>query len=147
MKHRKAGPCAMVAFPPGRSGWAAIIMNNTILIIDDDNRNIFALSAVLKAKGFATLSASNMIEAFGLLQHQNSIGIILLDMMMPGMDGYEAAAELKRDERYKNIPVVAVTAQAMTGDKEKILAAGADAYLSKPVDVDALVQLLNHYLK
>ena len=137
----------MVAFPPGRSGWAAIIMNNAILIIDDDNRNIFALSAVLKARGFTTLSASNMIEAFGLLEQPSRVGIILLDMMMPGMDGYEAAAELKRNERYKNIPVVAVTAQAMTGDKEKILAAGADAYLSKPVDVDALVKLLNQYLK
>ena len=67
--------------------------------------------------------------------------------MMPEMDGYEAAAALKRDERYKNLPVIAVTAQAMAGDKEKILAAGADAYLSKPVDVDALLQLLKHYLK
>lgn len=125
------------------------IMTNhkTILIVDDDRRNIFALSAVLKAKGYQTVAASSMVEAFGVLDNQQNIGIILLDMMMPGMDGYEAIPKIKEEERFCRLPVIAVTAQAMTGDKERCLAAGADAYLPKPVDVDALTELLQRYLK
>lgn len=122
-------------------------MTKLILIIDDDSRNIFALSAVLKAKGFATLSAAGMDEASELLQSGNDVGIILMDMMMPGMDGYEAIRKLKAEDRYDHIPVIAVTAQAMPGDREKCLAAGADNYISKPVDVDKLVGLLNDFLQ
>lgn len=114
----------------------------SILIIDDDNRNIFALSAVLKVRGFKVLSASNMIEAFSLLDADNSIGVILMDMMMPGMDGYEASSRLKSEQKSHLIPIIAVTAQAMKGDKEKALAAGADDYISKPVDVDLLMKKL-----
>ena len=116
-----------------------------ILIIDDDNRNVFALSAVLRASGFRVVSASGMEEAFDILDAHSDIGIILTDMMMPGMDGYEGIAKLKADEKYKHIPTIAVTAQAMTGDKEKCLAAGADGYISKPIDVDVLMQLLANY--
>lgn len=121
-------------------------MPKKILIVDDDNRNIFALSAVLKAKGYPTLSAANMVEAFALLEGDPAVGLILLDMMMPGMDGYEAAQLLKGDNRFAELPLVAVTAQAMAGDREKCLAAGADDYLPKPVDVDKLVALLQRYL-
>ncbi len=115
-----------------------------MLIIDDDLRNTFALSAVLKAKDFTTFTAHNMVEAFAVLQSEQQIGIILLDMMMPGMDGYEAIPVLKSNG---DLRVIAVTAQAMPGDKEKCLKAGADNYLAKPVDVDALVAELNKYLK
>ena len=119
----------------------------TILIIDDDSRNTFALTAVLRSKGYQTVSAPGMKEAFDLLNKDSNVGIILLDMMMPDMDGYQALPKLKEDERWANIPVVAVTAQAMTGDRERCLAAGADAYLSKPVDVDQLLDVLNEHLK
>ncbi len=119
----------------------------TILIIDDDSRNTFALSAVLRSKGFKTLAAQDMKEAFGILDAGAEVGIILLDMMMPDMDGYQALPILKSDERLVHVPVVAVTAQAMAGDRERCLAAGADAYLSKPVDVDKLMELLNEKLK
>lgn len=112
-----------------------------ILIIDDDNRNIFALTAVLKAKGFSVVSATGMQEAFALLHHNQSIGVILLDMMMPDMDGYEALPLLK--QQYAQLPVIAVTAQAMSGDREKCLAAGADDYLAKPVDLDLLLGILH----
>ena len=122
-------------------------MKGTILIVDDDNRNIFALSAVLKAKGFTTVSATNMHEAFQKLGDSEDTACILLDMMMPEMDGYEAMQELKADQRWRQIPVLAVTAQAMAGDREKCLAAGADEYISKPVDVDRLMELLNQYVK
>ena len=118
----------------------------TILIVDDDNRNIFALSAVLKAKGFKTISAGAMNEAFNLLEEEKSIGMVLMDMMMPGMDGYEAMTYMKTHGKYRAIPVIAVTAQAMPGDREKCLHAGADDYLSKPVDVDALLSIINRYL-
>jgi two-component system, cell cycle response regulator DivK len=119
----------------------------SILIIDDDSRNIFALSAVLKAKGLQVKSAPNMQDAFSILKSDSSIGVILMDMMMPDMDGYEATATLKKDAMLHHIPVIAVTAQAMTGDREKCLAAGAEGYISKPVDVDMLLQLLEEHLK
>lgn len=122
-------------------------MTKTILIVDDDSRNIFALSAVLKAKGYAVVSASSVVEAFGVLDCDDSVALILMDMMMPGMDGYEAIPKIKADPKFFNLAIIAVTAQAMAGDKERCLAAGADDYLSKPVNVDALVALLDTWLK
>ena len=117
-----------------------------VLIIDDDVRNTFALSAVLKAKGYKTIIANNMVEAFALLESEKQIGIILLDMMMPGMDGYEAIPVLKSGESSRHIPVVAVTAQAMGGDREKCIAAGADDYVAKPVNIDQLLKILDEYI-
>jgi CheY-like chemotaxis protein len=121
-------------------------MNHSILIIDDDQRNIFALSAVLKAKGFNTLSSPRIEEAFLLLKYEKGIGVILLDMMMPGIDGYEGIALLRGNEVYNDISIIAVTAQAMSGDRERCLAAGADDYISKPVDVAQLFYLLDKHL-
>ncbi|MBV9962019.1 MAG: response regulator [Parafilimonas sp.] len=118
-----------------------------ILIIDDDTRNTFALSAILKANSFQTFIANNMVEAFAILESEKEIGIILLDMMMPGMDGYDAIPVLKSSEEYKQLPIVAVTAQAMQGDKEKCLKAGADDYLSKPVDLDELLAIIKAHIK
>jgi len=118
-----------------------------VLIIDDDFRNTFALSALLKTKGYKTFTANNMVEAFALLDREKKIGIILLDMMMPGMDGYDAIPVLKSTKAYKHLPVIAVTAQAMPGDREKCINAGADEYVSKPVDVDLLLDILDKYLK
>ena len=118
------------------------VRDKAVLIIDDDSRNIFALSSVLKSRGFEAISAGGMKEAFEKLAGNNNIGVILLDMMMPDMDGYEALEILKCNEEYRHLPVIAVTAQAMAGDREKCLAAGADEYVSKPVDVDALLQTL-----
>jgi two-component system, cell cycle response regulator DivK len=119
-----------------------------VLIIDDDQRNTFALSAVLKAKAYNTIVAGNMVEAFAMLERStNEIGIILLDMMMPGMDGYDAIPLLRSTEAYKHIPVVAVTAQAMSGDREKCIEAGAYDYISKPVDIDILMKILSEFNK
>lgn len=118
-----------------------------ILLIDDDQRNIFALAAVLKSRSFQVISASHMDEAFNQLQLNQSVGIILMDMMMPDMDGYEAIPLLKKDPRYSMIPVIAVTAQAMPGDRERSIAAGADDYISKPVDVELLTTIIEEHLK
>jgi CheY-like chemotaxis protein len=117
----------------------------TVLIVDDDNRNIFALKAVLRSYGYEAISAVSAAEGLRMLAEQSDIGIVLMDMMMPEMDGYEALKTIRESPR-REIPVVSVTAQAMTGDKEKSLAAGADEYLSKPIDVDKLLAILNRYL-
>jgi len=117
-----------------------------VLIVDDDSRNIFALVAVLRSKGYECSSAINVPEALGILEADTGIGIILMDMMMPDMDGYEAIPRIKSMARGQSLPVIAVTAQAMKGDRERCLAAGADGYIAKPVDVDALVSLLQQYI-
>lgn len=115
-----------------------------ILIVDDDPRNIFALVATLKARGYTCLTAGGAADALSLLTRDTAIDLVLMDMMMPEMDGYEAIPLLKA--RF-DIPVIAVTAQAMQGDREKCLTAGADAYIAKPIDVDRLLLLLSTFLK
>lgn len=119
---------------------------NKILIIDDDNRNIFALRAVLKAKGYQCVSATGAEEGIEILIKDRDIVVVLMDMMMPGMDGYEAMASMKEMPELKDIPVIAVTAQAMLGDRERCLNAGAVGYVSKPINVDELVKLINLYV-
>jgi two-component system cell cycle response regulator DivK len=113
-----------------------------MLLVDDDSRNTFALAAILKVRGYVCVAADSMDEAFTHLHQQDNIRLILLDMMMPVMDGYEAIHVLKSDERFRHIPVIAVTAQAMKGDREKCLAAGADDYVAKPIDVDLLLKVI-----
>ena len=117
-----------------------------VLIIDDDSRNIFALKAVLTAKKYACLAANGAQEGIEILKKNEDIAVVLLDMMMPDLDGYQAMAKMKEDEKLKDVPVIAVTAQAMLGDKERCLEAGAVGYVSKPVNVEELIKLLNNYL-
>ncbi|GGH23799.1 response regulator [Dyadobacter endophyticus] len=112
-----------------------------IMIVDDDARNIFALKATLKSKGFDCIACTGATEALDILRRENPVDAVLIDMMMPEMDGYEAIPLMKKlDGR---LPVIAVTAQAMVGDREKCLAAGADDYISKPIDVDKLLKVLS----
>ena len=118
-----------------------------VLIIDDDQKNIFALTAMLRSKGYNTVSALGADEGLQLLQQSSGIGIVLLDMMMPDVDGYEMLSRIRNHDSLSAMPVISVTAQAMPGDREKCLAAGADEYVSKPIDVDRLIQLLNEHLK
>ncbi|MET4082441.1 two-component system cell cycle response regulator DivK [Pedobacter sp. UYP30] len=120
--------------------------NKLILIIDDDPRNIFALKAVLQAKGFLCVSALSAREGFSCIAQNPSVKLVLMDMMMPEMDGYEAIAFMKRSADMQDLPVIAVTAQAMVGDRERCLLAGASGYLSKPVNVDNLLIEIKKYL-
>jgi CheY-like chemotaxis protein len=113
-----------------------------VLIIDDDNRNVYALRLVLKARGFNCITATDARTGLKMLTDEPDTGVILMDMMMPEMDGYEAIARLRSNPELSHIPVIAVTAQAMVGDREKCLAAGASGYVSKPIDVDVLMKLL-----
>ncbi|HTF20509.1 MAG TPA: response regulator [Chryseolinea sp.] len=117
----------------------------TVLLIDDDSRNIFALKAVLKSRNIRCVTSTNAAEGIDLLKSDTTILAVLMDMTMPEMDGYEAISTIRRSER-NTIPIVAVTAQAMVGDRDKCLAAGADAYLAKPIDVDRLMELMNRLL-
>ena len=114
-----------------------------VLIIDDDARNIFALSATLRAKSFECLSCTSAREGLEIMNGNEAIDAVLIDMMMPEMDGYEAIPLLKNIKHRATTPIISVTAQAMVGDKEKCLMAGADGYISKPVDVDKLLLLLS----
>ena len=114
-----------------------------VLIIDDDNRNIFALSATLRPRSYECVSCLSAEEALSILENTASFDAILIDMMMPDMDGYEAIPLIKKIPTHENTLVVAVTAQAMVGDKEKCLIAGADYYVSKPIDVDKLLDILS----
>lgn len=114
-----------------------------VLIIDDDNRNIFALTATLKTRAFECKSCLSAEEALTMLKNKEHFDAILIDMMMPDMDGYDAIPLIKKIPSQSETMVVAVTAQAMVGDKEKCLEAGADYYISKPIDVDKLLAILS----
>ena len=116
-----------------------------LLIIDDDNRNVFALSLTLKSKGFEIKTANDAKTGIKLLEEDPMLKIVLLDMMMPDMDGYEMLSIIRKMPELEYLIVFAVTAQAMAGDREKCLAAGADEYISKPVDIDLLLERLNYY--
>jgi CheY-like chemotaxis protein len=117
-----------------------------ILVVDDDPKNIFALVATLRSKGFETASANSAEEGIAILLRDAEVGIVLLDMMMPEMDGYQAISVIRAHDNLRSLPLVAVTAQAMKGDQEKCIEAGADAYISKPIDVELLLKTLNRYL-
>ncbi|RRJ91079.1 response regulator [Flavobacterium macacae] len=114
-----------------------------VLIVDDDPRNIFALSATLRARSYDCISCTSAEEALRILKSEENINAVLIDMMMPEMDGYEAIPLIKKIESRKGTPVISVTAQAMVGDREKCLLAGADDYISKPINVDKLLQVLS----
>lgn len=120
-------------------------MDQKILIIDDDARNIFALRAVLRARGFVCLTANSASEGLRILGEESDVEAILLDMMMPDMDGYQALP-IFRERTGRQIPIISVTAQAMMGDREKCIEAGADGYIAKPIDVDQLLALLKELL-
>ncbi len=117
-----------------------------ILIVDDDMRTLFALSKILGARGFDTLKAESGEKALKLLAENNDVDLVLMDIMMPEMDGYEAIRRMKADEDMKDIPVIALTAKAMKGDREKCLKAGANDYLTKPVDSEKLLSLIKVWL-
>ncbi|MDB5255905.1 MAG: response regulator [Chitinophagaceae bacterium] len=118
------------------------LQNKWVLIVDDDERNTFALGSYLEAMNMKVTIAGNGEEAISSLQKENKPDIILLDMMMPVMDGYETLSILKQNPSLKHIPVIAVTAKAMVGDKEKCLDAGAWDYMSKPMDMKTLMDKL-----
>jgi HAMP domain-containing protein/signal transduction histidine kinase/DNA-binding response OmpR family regulator len=125
---------------------AKVLPGKKVLIVDDDMRNIFALSTVLEDNDMAVISADNGRDAILMLQEQPDIDIVLMDIMMPEMDGIDTMREIRKIPQLKTLPIVAVTAKAMKGDREKCIEAGAWDYLSKPVDAEQMLALLRAWL-
>ncbi len=123
-----------------------VLKGKTILVADDDVRNIFSLSKSLENYGMEVVSAIDGKDALEQLESKKKIDLVLMDMMMPEMDGYESTRRIRQMPRYRSLPVIAVTAKAMTGDREKCIAAGASDYITKPVDIDQLISLLRVWL-
>ena len=113
-----------------------------VMIVDDDMRNIFSLTSALEQHGMSVIFAENGREGIDRLKESSDVDIALIDIMMPEMDGYETMREIRKMSRYRDMPLIAVTAKAMKGDREKCLEAGATDYVSKPVDIDQLLAVL-----
>ena len=124
----------------------AILKNKKVLVVDDDMRNVFALVTVLEDKDMEAVVAQNGHVALALLEKHPDISLVLMDIMMPEMDGYEAMQQIRKQPRYRQLPIIALTAKAMKGDKAKCIEAGANDYISKPVDTDKLISLLRVWL-
>jgi CheY-like chemotaxis protein len=122
------------------------LFGKTVLLVDDDARNIFALSSVLERRGMNVLTATTGREALEILSQKPEIAIVLMDVMMPEMDGYQTMQAIRVEERWRRLPIVALTAKAMKGDREKCLEAGASDYLAKPVDTEQLLAALRIWL-
>ena len=122
------------------------LVNKIVLLVDDDSRNIFALSSVLERRGMRVLTATTGREAVNLLSQNSEVAIVLMDIMMPEMDGYQTMQAIREKAEWRKLPIVALTAKAMKGDREKCLEAGASDYLAKPVNTEQLLAALRMWL-
>jgi signal transduction histidine kinase/ActR/RegA family two-component response regulator len=117
-----------------------------VLVMDDDIRNIFAINSVLESRNMSVLHAENGVDGIRLLQENPDIDLVLMDTMMPEMDGLTATQEIRKISRFRNLPIISLTAKAMKGDREKALESGASDYVTKPVDPDKLLSIINIWL-
>jgi CheY-like chemotaxis protein len=117
-----------------------------VLVVDDDVRNIFALSSLLERHSMQVASATTGYEAINLIETSPDLSLVLMDIMMPEMDGYETMRIIRKDPRFRRLPIIALTAKAMKGDREKCLEAGAADYIAKPVNTEQLLSLLRMWL-
>ena len=117
-----------------------------MLVVDDDARNIFALTSLLENQEMDVVSATNGLNAIDIIQNTSDLNIVLMDIMMPEMDGYETMREIRNAPEFRTIPILALTAKAMKGDREKCLNAGASDYIAKPVNTDQLLSLMRVWL-
>jgi CheY-like chemotaxis protein len=127
---------------PDEMGVRGSLAERTVLVVDDDVRNIFALAAVLESQQMKVLVASNGRKALEVLAANEDVEIVLMDVMMPEMDGYETMQVIRKDPKHRSLPIIAITAKALKDDREKCLSAGASDYLSKPVNSHELIELL-----
>ena len=146
-------PPALTPAPIGRPGGAtppALTVDfagQKILIADDDVKNVFVLASALEKHNAVVLDAQNGEDALALLRREKDVACVLMDVMMPGMDGYAAMREIRKDPQLKQLPVIALTAKALKEDRQKCLQAGANDYLSKPVDYETLIRLVNTWMQ
>jgi CheY-like chemotaxis protein len=122
------------------------LVGKKVLVVDDDVRNIFALSSVLERRGMIVLTAGTGREAIAMLDSTPDLAIVLMDIMMPEMDGYETMQVIRQNQALRRLPIIALTAKAMKGDREKCLEAGASDYLAKPVNTEQLLSALRMWL-
>jgi CheY-like chemotaxis protein len=122
------------------------LVGKTVLLVDDDARNIFALSSVLERRGMHVLTATTGNEAITLVESTPDLAIVLMDIMMPEMDGYQTMQVIRENPAFRRLPIIALTAKAMKGDREKCLDAGASDYLAKPVNTEQLLSALRMWL-
>jgi CheY-like chemotaxis protein len=125
-----------------RRAKSAELIGARVLVIDDDIRNIFAMTTALERHGASVVSSEDGRTGLELLQGAEPVDAVMVDVMMPEMDGYEVMRRIRADDRFKKLPVIAVTAKAMAADREKCIAAGATDYMAKPVEIERLVTLL-----
>ncbi|MGH7217138.1 MAG: response regulator, partial [Nitrospiraceae bacterium] len=123
-----------------------ILRGRKVLVVDDDARNIFALTSLLENQEMDVVSATNGRNAIDIIQNMSDVSIVLMDIMMPEMDGYETMREIRKDPEFRTVPILALTAKAMKGDREKCLNAGASDYIAKPVNTDQLLSLMRVWL-
>ena len=122
------------------------LRNRKVLVVDDDIRNIFALNSVLERRGMQVINANNGMDAVGLVESTDDLALVLMDVMMPEMDGYETMRRIRSNPKFRMLPIIALTAKAMKGDREKCLEAGASDYVAKPVDTGQLLSLVRMWL-
>src|SRR6516164_2865131 len=117
-----------------------------VLVVDDDIRNIFALNSLLERHNMEVITATNGQEAINLVENTGDLSLVLMDVMMPEMDGYETMRRIRSNHKFRMLPIIALTAKAMKGDREKCLEAGASDYVAKPVNTDQLLSLVRMWL-
>jgi CheY-like chemotaxis protein len=124
----------------------AVFAGKRVLVVDDDVRNIFSLTSVLEGHGMVVQFAENGRDALERLREQPDTDLVLMDIMMPEMDGYETTRAVREIPEFKSLPIIALTAKAMKGDREKVISAGASDYITKPVDTEQLLSLMRVWL-
>lgn len=122
------------------------LVGKKVLVVDDDMRNVFSLTTALEAVGMNVSFAENGRDGIQYLQEHDDVDIVLMDIMMPEMDGYEAMSKIRKDARFVDLPIVALTAKAMSHDRKKCIDAGASDYITKPVNLEQLYSLLKVWL-
>jgi CheY-like chemotaxis protein len=122
------------------------LIGRRVLIVDDDMRNIFAVTSLLERHGVEVIPAETGREAIDILGRRRDLDLVIMDIMMPEMDGYETMRIIRRSNELRGLPIIALTAKAMKGDREKCIEAGASDYISKPVDSERLISLLRVWL-
>jgi CheY-like chemotaxis protein len=118
-----------------------------VLIVDDDIRNVFALTSVLEQHGLSVLYAENGREGIEVLEQHDDVAVVLMDIMMPEMDGYATTTAIRRMPQFAGLPIIALTAKAMKGDREKAIESGASDYVTKPVDPDHLLSVMDQWMR
>jgi CheY-like chemotaxis protein len=127
-------------------GSKEILRGRKVLVVDDDARNIFALTSLLENHEMDVITATNGHNAIELIRKTPGLSMVLMDIMMPDMDGYETMREIRNSAQFRTLPILALTAKAMKGDREKCLDAGASDYIAKPVNTDQLLSLMRVWL-